>query len=152
MKKRIFFLSLPILLCAVWISAADHGIFPADAVRWVNGPPSLPQGSKVAVLEGDPGKEGLFTLRLSVPDGYKIPPHSHPAVEHITVISGTFQIGMGDKFDESNLKPMTAGTFGFLAAKMNHFAMAKGATVIQLHGVGPWEINYVNPADDPREK
>ncbi len=75
-----------------------------------------------------------------------------PAVEHVTVISGTFQIGMGDQFDESKLNPLIAGTFGFLAPKMNHFAMAKGDTVIQLHGIGPWQINYVNPVDDPRKK
>jgi quercetin dioxygenase-like cupin family protein len=152
MKKRISFFGLLILFSALWISAADHGIFAPDAIQWQNGPPSLPAGAKFAVMEGDPTKEGLFTMRLSVPDGYKIPPHSHPAVEHVTVMSGTFQIGMGDQFDESKLNPMTAGTFGFLAPKMNHFAMAKGDTVIQLHGVGPWQINYVNPADDPRKK
>jgi quercetin dioxygenase-like cupin family protein len=152
MKKRLSLIGLLILFSAMWISAADHGIFAPDAIKWQSGPASLPQGGKVALLEGDPAKEGLFTLRLSLPDGYKIPPHSHPAVEHVTVISGTFQIGMGDKFDESKLNPMTSGTFGFLAPNMNHFAMAKGNTVIQLHGVGPWQINYVNPADDPRKK
>ncbi|MCI0604018.1 cupin domain-containing protein [bacterium] len=152
MKKRISFFGVLTLFSALWIGAADHGIFAPDAIQWQNGPGSLSQGAKFAVMEGDPTKEGLFTMRLSIPDGYKIPPHSHPAVEHVTVISGTFHIGMGDKFDESKLNPMTAGTFGFLAPKMNHFAMAKGDTVIQLHGVGPWQINYVNPADDPRKK
>lgn len=152
MKKGISLIVLLLLFSALWIGAADHGIFAPDAIKWQSGPASLPQGARVAVLEGDPAKEGLFTLRLSIPDGYKIPPHSHPAVEHVTVIAGTFQIGMGDKFDESKLNPMTTGTFGFLAPNMNHFAMAKGNTVIQLHGVGPWQINYVNPEDDPRKK
>jgi hypothetical protein len=152
MKKRILFLGLLIVISTLSSNAADHAIFAPDAVKWQSGPPSLPAGAKFAILEGDPTKEGLFTMRLSVPDGYKIPPHSHPAVEHVTTISGTFQIGMGDKFDESKLNSMPASTFGFLAPKMNHFAMAKGDTVIQLHGVGPWQINYVNPADDPRKK
>jgi len=152
MKKRLFVPGLLILFAALWIGAADHGIFAPDAVQWQSGPGSLPAGAKFAVLEGDPTKEGLFTMRLSLPAGYKIPPHSHPAVEHVTVISGTFNIGMSDQFDESKLSPMTAGTFGFLAPNMNHFAMAKEATVIQLHGVGPWQINYVNPGDDPRKK
>jgi hypothetical protein len=151
MKTRISFFGLLMLFSALWIGA-DHGIFAPNSIQWQNGPPALPAGAKFAVLEGDPAKEGLFTMRLSVPDGYKIPPHSHPAVEHVTVISGTFQIGMGDKFDESKLNPMAAGTFGFLAPKMHHFAMAKGDTVIQLHGVGPWQINYVSQADDPRKK
>jgi quercetin dioxygenase-like cupin family protein len=152
MNMRILLFGLMILFSALWIGADDHGIFAPDSIQWQSGPGSLPAGAKFAVMEGDPTKEGLFTMRLSAPDGYKIPPHSHPAVEHVTVISGTFNIGMGDKFDESKLSPMTAGTFGFLAPKMNHFAMAKGDTVIQLHGVGPWQINYVNLADDPRKK
>jgi quercetin dioxygenase-like cupin family protein len=152
MKKRISFFGLLILFSGLCISAADHGIFAPDTIKWQNGPGSLPQGAKFAVLEGDPAKEGVFTMRLSMPDGFQIPPHSHPAVEHITVISGTFHIGMGDKFDESKLSPMPAGTFGFMAPKMNHFAMAKGDTVVQLHGTGPWQISYVNPADDPRKK
>jgi hypothetical protein len=140
MKKRILFFGLLFLFSALWIGAADRGIFAPDTIQWKNGPPSLPPGAKFAVLEGDPAKEGLFTMRLSVPDGYKVPPHSHPAMEHVTVISGTFHIGMGEKFDESKLSPMPAGTFGFMAPKMNHFAMAKGDTVIQLHGTGPWQI------------
>ena len=94
------------VLWAISVGAADHGLFPPDKIQWTNGPASLPAGAKVAAMEGDPGKEGLFTLRISMPDGYKIPPHSHPAVEHVTVISGTFQIGMGEKFDESKLNAM----------------------------------------------
>ena len=152
MKKGPSTFGLLFLLFAMSVGAADHGFFSPDKIQWTNGPASLPAGAKVAAMEGDPSKEGLFTLRLSMPDGYKISPHSHPAVEHVTVISGTFQIGMGEKFDESKLNAMPAGTFGFMAPKMNHFAMTKGETVIQLHGVGPWQINYVNPADDPRKK
>jgi hypothetical protein len=85
-----------------------------------------------------------------LPDGFKIPPPLAPKVEHVTVISGTFNLGMGEKFDQSATQPMPAGTFGFWPADMKHFAWAKGQTVLHFHGVGPWMINYVNPSDDPR--
>lgn len=126
-------------------------LYPMTEIKWRDGPPSLPAGAKFAVLEGDPTKEGLFTMRLSFPDGFKIPPHWHSKVEHITVISGTFNVGMGEKFDQTATREMPAGTFGFWPPEMRHFAWAKGETVLQLHGTGPWTITYVNPADDPRK-
>ena len=126
-------------------------LYPTAEVQWKDGPASLPAGAKVAVLEGDPSKEGFLTMRLLLPDGFKIPPHWHPKVEHVTVISGTFNIGMGDKFDQTATREMPAGTFGFWPADMKHFAWAKGETVLQLHGTGPWMITYVNPSDDPRK-
>lgn len=129
----------------------EIALYPTAEIKWKDGPPSLPAGAKFAVLEGDPTKEGLFTMRLSFPDGFKIPPHWHSKVEHITVISGTFNIGMGEKFDQSATRPMPAGTFGFWPPEMRHFAWAQGETVLQLHGTGPWTITYVNPADDPRK-
>ena len=121
-----------------------------DATKWGPGPAMLPAGAKVAVLDGDPSKPGLFTMRLSVPDGYRIPPHFHPVDEHVTVISGKFQVGMGDSFDASKLSTLPAGTFGMIPAGMHHFAQAKAATVLQLHGTGPWKLTYVNPADQPK--
>ena len=124
---------------------------PTD-VQWKDGPASLPAGAKFAVLEGDPAKEGPFVMRLRLPDGYAIQPHWHPKVERITVISGTFNLGMGEKFDKSATREMPAGTYGFWAAGMRHFAWTKGETILQLHGIGPWMINYVNPADDPRNQ
>jgi anti-sigma factor ChrR (cupin superfamily) len=129
---------------------AEHGLFTPGDIKWTDAPAALPPGAKLAVLEGDPTKKGLYTMRLQMPDGYKIPPHHHLQVEHVTVISGTFNLGMGEKFDETAGNEMPAGTFGFLPPTMKHFAWAKGETVIQLHGMGPWEIIYVNPADDPR--
>ncbi len=131
--------------------AADHAIHTPTQIKWVDGPASLPTGAQVAVLEGDPAKEGFFTMRVRLPDGYKIPPHTHPKVEHVTVISGMFNFGMGDKFDQSATKEMPAGTFGFWPAGMKHYAWAKGETVVQLHGMGPWSIEYLDPADDPRK-
>ena len=129
---------------------SEHAIHAPGHIKWQDGPASLPPGAKSAVLEGDPTKEGFFTMRLRMPDGYKIPPHTHPKVEHITVISGTFNFGMGEKFNQNATQSMPAGTFGFWPAGMKHFAWAKGETVVQLHGIGPWQINYLNPADDPR--
>ena len=130
----------------------DLSIYHPDKLQWVDGPPSLPPGAKMVVLEGDPAKEGLFTMRVRLPDGYAIAPHTHPAVEHVTVISGTMNIGMGEKFDQSSTQPMVAGTFGWWHAGMKHFAWFKGETVIQVHGIGPWKIEYLNPADDPRKQ
>ena len=129
---------------------AEHGLFTPGDIKWTDAPAALPPGAKLAVLEGDPTKKGLYTMRLQMPDGYKIRPHHHLQVEHVTVISGIFNLGMGEKFDETAGHEMPAGTFGFLPTTMKHFAWAKGETVIQLHGMGPWEIIYVNPADDPR--
>jgi quercetin dioxygenase-like cupin family protein len=145
-----------ILLCFVTVAAfgQDHSggisLHPPAELKWQNGPPSLPKGAQIAVLEGDPSKEGPFVFRVKVPDGYRIPPHTHPKTERVTVISGQFNIGMGDKFDEKALTPMPAGTYGYWEAGMKHFVQIKGETVAQFHGMGPWSIQYVNPADDPR--
>ncbi len=130
---------------------AEMSLYPTAEIQWKDGPASLSAGAKFAVLEGDPSKEGFFTMRLLLPDGFKIQPHWHPKVEHVTVISGTFNLGMGEKFDQAATREMPAGTFGFWPAEMRHFAWAKGETILQLHGTGPWMINYVNPSDDPRK-
>ena len=132
--------------------AHDITIYPAAEIKWVDGPPSLPKGALIAVLEGDPNKEGPFVFRVKVPDGYRVPPHTHPKTERITVISGTFNIGMGDKFDAKKTRSMPAGAFGYWPAGMKHFVWAKGETVLQFHGMGPWSIQYVNSDDDPRNQ
>ena len=130
--------------------AGDMGLFPASEIQWVDGPPSLAKGARMTVLEGDPAKEGMFTMRLRFPDGFIVNPHYHSQVEHVTVISGTLHFGMGDKFNRAKTQPMPAGSFGFWPIGMKHFAYTEGETVLQLHGKGPWTITYVNPADDPR--
>ena len=127
-------------------------IFPANKIEWKDGPASLPKGAQIAVLEGDPSKEGPFVFRVKVPDGYRIPLHTHPKTERVTVISGTFNIGMGEKVDEKAAKTMTAGTYGYWDAGMKHFVWTKGETVIQFHGMGPWSIKYVNDDNDPRNQ
>jgi len=124
---------------------------PAE-IKWEAGPPSLPAGAQKAVLEGDPAKEGPFVIRLHFPDGYHIPPHTHPMTERVTVISGELQVAMGETLERSAAKKLTAGTYGFWPAGMKHAGWANGDTILQLHGAGPWSITYVNPADDPRKK
>lgn len=155
MRSRLI-APLAVALVASALLHADHkgdaSIYRPDAVVWKDGPPSLPPGAKIAVLEGDPNKEGPFVFRVKIPDGYRIQPHTHPKAERITVLAGTFNIGMGDKFDEKAGKPMPAGTYGYWEAGMKHFVWAKGETVLQFHGTGPWSIKYVNPEDDPRNK
>jgi quercetin dioxygenase-like cupin family protein len=153
-----YFVALMVAMALVTSVLAQTGakdepsIHQAPQIQWQPGPASLPPGAKLAVLEGDPAKDGPFTMRLMMPDGYRIPPHTHPKVEHVTVITGTFNLGMGEKFDQTAGRELPAGTFGFWPAGMKHFAWAKGETIIQLHGIGPWTINYLNPADDPRQK
>ena len=126
-------------------------LFPPETIQWREGPASLPKGAQIAVLQGNPSKEGPFVFRLKIPDGYRVPPHTHPKTERVTVISGTFNIGMGEKFDPSATQPMPAGTYGYWEAGMAHFVWSKGETVLQFHGMGPWSIQYVNPSDDPRK-
>lgn len=130
--------------------SSDMRFYPPTTIEWKGGPAAIPAGAKMAVLEGDPTKEGSFVVRFQFPDGYHIPPHTHPKTERVTVVSGTLLLAMGENMDRSAAKTLTAGTYGFWPAGMKHTAWSQGETVIQLHGIGPWQINYVNPADDPR--
>jgi hypothetical protein len=158
MKSRLLTIAVTVSCLAVATvayaqhTASEHQVFTPDAVKWGPAPPGLPPGAQVAVLSGDPAKPGPFTMRAKLPDGYEIKPHYHPADEHLTVIQGTFVIGMGEKFDKAAGKAMPAGTFGYMKEGVRHFAFTKGQTIIQLHGNGPWGITYVNAADDPRKK
>lgn len=120
-------------------------------LKWGDGPAALPAGAKAAVLQGDPGKAGPFTIRLQMTGGYRIPPHTHPTAEVATVISGTFNLGHGPKFDEAMAKEMGPGSFAVLPAGMQHFAWCKDQCVVQVSSTGPFVVNYVNPADDPRQ-
>ncbi|PYJ16011.1 MAG: hypothetical protein DME94_05580 [Verrucomicrobia bacterium] len=126
-------------LAAQPAQSLDMGFYGPETIEWKAGPAAIPPGAKMAVLEGDPTKEGPFVVRFQFPEGYRV-----------TVISGTLFLAMGENLDRSAAKTLTAGTYGFWAAGMKHTAWSQGETVIQLHGIGPWQINYVNPADDPR--
>ena len=123
----------------------------APALKWGPAPPVFPAGAKMAVLQGDPSKAEMFTVRLDFPPNYTIAAHNHPTDEHITVISGTLLVGMGDKADFTNPIALPAGGFITAPAMANHFARARGRTVVQVHAMGPFSLTYVNPADDPQK-
>jgi quercetin dioxygenase-like cupin family protein len=129
---------------------SEHVMFAAADLKWGDGPASLPAGAKIAVLSGDPKAAGLFTVRLKFPTGFKVPPHTHPTAEHVTVISGALAMGKGPKFDEAAAHEMNAGAFSVMPAGTEHFAICKSECVVQVHAQGPFEVKYVNPADDPR--
>jgi quercetin dioxygenase-like cupin family protein len=120
------------------------------AVKWGPGPAFLPRGAKFAVLEGDPGASGIYTIRLRLPNHYVIKPHFHPTDEEVTVLSGTLVVGMGDSVHSKGAQRLTAGGFITAPKDAHHFAVARGVTIVQVHGEGPFQITYVKPADDPR--
>jgi hypothetical protein len=128
-----------------------HAVVVPEQIEWGPAPPSIPPGAEAAVLYGDPSKEGLFALRLKLPGGYAIAPHTHPEPEVVTVISGTFRLGMGETADQNSAQPLPAGSFFALSPDGAHYAFADGDTVIQLNSTGPWSLTYVNPEDDPRQ-
>ena len=146
--------ALGIVVALVDVSSAlghDHQMIrPAD-LKWSD-VPSLPPGAKIAVIEGKMSEAQAFTVRLKFPANYKLPAHWHPAVERVTVLSGTFHMGTGDKLDPGKAMPLGVGSIAIMQPKTTHFAWTKEETVVQLHGTGPWGITYVNEADDPRKK
>ena len=133
-------------------TVAQHVMKTPDQIQWGPAPPSLPAGAQAAVLDGDPGKAGLFVVRLKFPDGYAVPPHSHPSDEHVAIVSGTLMMGMGNTADAAAMHAMTAGSYAKMPRKSNHYVRAKGETVVQITAMGPFEVTYVNPKDDPRKK
>lgn len=152
MQARLLSLVLP--LGTATGAAADDMKMPVNAsqLKWGPAPDFIPKGAQVAVLSGDPSKEGLYVVRLKVPAGYKIPAHNHPAAEIVTAISGNFHLGMGDKLDMKKGMVVTAGGLAEAPAKMNHYAWTSSPTIVQVHGQEPFAVTYVNPAADPRGK
>jgi quercetin dioxygenase-like cupin family protein len=128
-----------------------HTTVSPDTLKWAE-PPVLP-GAKLAVVQGDPSKEGPFVYRLKMPAGYKVPPHFHKASENVTVLTGVFYIGLGEKFDQGSGQELPVGGFVSVPPKHPHYAWAgPQETVVQVHGVGPTDLTFVNPTDDPRKK
>ncbi len=156
--KRLFMhvapLTLALLLGGVAFAQDRHVDLLAgpDNVKWGPAPPSFPKGAQIAVLSGDPFKTGPYVVRLKMPTGFQIPAHHHPTTENVTVMSGSFHAGMGDKLDQKNAQTFEPGGFVSMPANMNHYAWATSETVVQVHGDGPFKIVYVNPADDPSKK
>jgi len=130
-------------------TAPAHVLIAPMELKWGAAPPVLPKGAQFAVVSGDPGSAGPYTIRLKLPAGYRIAPHWHPTDENVTVISGTFSLGMGDAFDAKSMKTLPAGGYALLPAEMRHYAWTKAGATVQVHGMGPFAITYVNPDDDP---
>jgi quercetin dioxygenase-like cupin family protein len=148
-------LSIAVLLGGIlpaFAADAPHGMYTPGAIKWEDPPPFIPKGSKLAVLYGDPAKEGMVVLQARLPANYRIPAHSHPADEVVTVLSGTLLFGMGDKLDPGKAKALPAGSVIVAPARTNHFVLTKQPAVIQVVGMGPLVFTYVNPADDPSKK
>jgi len=133
-------------------TSGGHTFITPTDIKWGDAPPSLPKGAKIAVLQGDPGKAEPFVIRMLVPaGGYKIAPHWHTQDEQLTVISGMLYIGLGDKFSKRAARALPRGGFHFLPGKEHHYAFTTGRTIVQINGNGPFDINYINPADDPQK-
>ncbi len=151
--KPILVVLLLFMTAVVALPAPPQNAFSPDQIKFGPVPPALPAGAQLAVLEGDPmGPSGDYTIRLKMPDGYRIAPHWHPKRENVTIVSGSFKVGMGDSFDASKMDVFPAGSFAYLDPSMHHYGMAVGETVVQVHGEAPFQINYVSPSDDPRMK
>lgn len=156
----LFSLRTLVALCAAlplsaWaVHGALEGVMSTEAAstKWGDPPPVLAKGAKFTVVAGDPGKQGSFVVRLSVPAGYSVAPHWHSNAENVTVLSGSFMLGVGDKVDPKAMQTYKTGDFFSIAAKTHHYARAKTAAMIQLHGEGPFDLTYVNPDDDPQKK
>jgi quercetin dioxygenase-like cupin family protein len=147
-----------ILLCAVVsvvplpVAAGDGPNVPADAIQiraddvvWSPGPPTLPEGTRMMVLEGDPRKEGLFTIRLQIPAGTRLQPHRHPREERATILSGEVRVGFGDAFDEADMTAFGPGSYYVNPPKSHHYVWIVEDSVMQLTGMGPWELHYLKP-------
>ncbi len=161
--KTMFALVIGVSFIFLSVAQADHHekmepqdsqaemimVVPAD-ITWAEVPPVLPQGAMIVVLEGDPFKPGPYTLRLKFPADYEIPAHWHTLAERVTVISGALNAGMGDKLDKEQSKTFPAGSYVSIPAQMHHFAWTGEETVVQINGDGPFDINYIDPANDPR--
>ena len=152
--RRTSIVTLLFALAVVPVQAQQHDghvIHMPDALKWVE--PAVLPGVKMALIQGDPSKEGLFVYRFKFPANHKVPAHFHKAGENVTVLSGTFFIGLGEKFDQGSGKELPAGGFVAIPPNHPHFAWAgPQETIVQVHGIGPTDITFVNPADDPRKK
>ena len=156
MKKYIFAILVVVIGACLsgpttWAQHGAHKMITPGDLKWSD-VPSLPPGAKIAVIEGPMNEAVPFTVRIRFPANYKLPAHWHPAVERVTVLSGTFNMGVGDELDAQKTTPLGTGSIAIMQPKTNHFAWTQEETVVQLNGVGPWGITYVNPKDDPRKK
>ena len=146
--KLLLLASVSLLMAGSAVSAKS----PHSNLKWTDGPPSLPSGVQMAVVSGNPGKKGRFTIQLKMPADYAVPAHSHPTNEVVKVLSGKLHYGMSEKLNMSEAKTLTLGHSVAMKAKMNHWVHAPGPATVQVSGTGPFQITYVDPKDDPRTK
>jgi len=146
--KALMLLALPLLLAGSSAPAKTH----KATLQWADAPPGLPSGAQMAVVSGDPGKKGRFVVELKMPADYAVPPHWHPTDEVVKVLSGKLHYAMTDKVDMAKAKTLAAGKTVTMKAKMHHWVHAPGPATVQVSGVGPFQITYVDPKDDPRTK
>jgi hypothetical protein len=149
MRKSTPTMAFLLASCATVFAADMPAPMNTDEVKWGPPPPVISQQIKLAVISGNPMADGLYVIRLKLPANFNVPAHFHPKDEAVTVISGDFHIGMGDKLDKSNGVVLHAGGYAEAPAGMRHYGWTDGETVVQVHGMGPFGITYVNPEDDP---
>jgi|SRR5580658_2066549 quercetin dioxygenase-like cupin family protein len=152
LRNTVLILAATLVAFASAVAADAPFIRSAKDVKWGAPPPVLPPGAKFAVIAGDPAGSGLVTVRIEMPAGYTIPPHSHPTDEHVTVLKGSLALGMGDVIDKIHSVTLSQGGYGIAMANMHHYAYTTTGATIQVHMQGPFAITYVNPADDPSKK
>lgn len=156
--RKILCCGAMLMLALAGVATGDDAAKPAHVMlspadlTWGDMPPQFEKGASFSVVSGDPSQSGLYVVRIKMPAGYRIAPHWHPTDEHVTVVSGTFALGMGDKLDEKSMMKLPAGGYALLPAEMRHYAMAVTEATVQVHGMGPFAITYVNPADDPSQR
>jgi Domain of unknown function (DUF4437) len=143
--------ALAVLLPGTAIADDQHVIAQADSLKWTATPPVLPKGAQIAVLYGDPDKSEPFAFRLKFPADYKVAAHIHPNDYDVTVLSGAMFLGMGDKLDTARGEGLKTGGYLHLPKHTHHYEWTNQETVIQLSGMGPVGMTYLNPADDPRK-
>jgi len=148
---RALSMSACLLLWAVTLHGQADSTHTDATLTWGPAPAVFPSGAKMAVVSGDPSKVDMFTIELSMPKGYKIPPHFHPTEEAVEVKKGTFLVGMGDTLDVAKTNAMKAGAKGSIPANHHHYAIAKDATIVQVTAMGPFAMTYVNAADNPQK-
>jgi hypothetical protein len=145
---RRLLLAAAMICCGALTAHAQSGMYQTmGALKWGPAPPAFPSGAQMAVLSGDPTKNGEYTVRLRMPANYRIMPHYHPAAENVTVITGSLSAGMGDHFDKKKGMKFSRGGYASLGANVHHYAWTTEPAVIQVHGMGPFQLTYVNPAD-----
>ena len=143
-------LVFPTMAAAAGNPAADQVLLNIKSIKWSAAPPALPNGAQVAVVHGDTNKEGQYVMRVMMPPRYKMPFHWHSKTEHVTVISGALFVASQETYDKRIAHPVKQGGFLYVPARAQQFAFTKGATVIEIHGEGPYDIKYTNPSDDPQ--